>query len=106
MYNFNILIQLKNYFDLVVCVGVIFCYIENGLEGLVMGKKVIVIISCGGIYKDGLMDLVMLYLFMFFGFIGIIDVKFVFVEGIVYGLEMAVKVQFDVKAVIDSIVFV
>lgn len=75
-----------------VCVGVIFCYIEKGLEGLVIGKCVVVVISCGGIYKDILIDLVILYLFIFFGFIGIIDVNFVFVEGIVYGLEVVVKV--------------
>lgn len=77
---------------MVVRVGVIFRYIENGSEGLVTGKKVIVIISRGGIYKDGLTDLVTSYLFTFFGFIGIIDVKFVFVEGIVYGSEMVAKV--------------
>lgn len=83
---------MKNYFDLIVCVGIIFCYIEKGLEGLVIGKCVVVFFSCGGIYKDILMDLIVFYLKVFFGFIGIIDVNFVFVEGIVYGLEVVVKV--------------
>ena len=53
MYNFNISTQLKNYFDLVARAGVTFRYTENGPEGLVTGKKAIVITSRGGIHKDG-----------------------------------------------------
>ena len=95
MYNFNISTQLKNYFDLVARAGVTFRYTENGPEGLVTGKKAIVITSRGGIHKDGP---------TFLGFIGITDVKFVFAEGIAYGPEMAAKAQSDAKAAIDSIV--
>lgn len=51
MYNFNISTQLKNYFDLVARAGVTFRYTENGPEGLVTGKKAIVITSRGGITK-------------------------------------------------------
>lgn len=104
MYNFNISTQLKNYFDLVARAGVTFRYTENGPEGLVTGKKAIVITSRGGIHKDGPTDLVTPYLSTFLGFIGITDVKFVFAEGIAYGPEMAAKVQSDAKAAIDSIV--
>ncbi|STJ18499.1 FMN-dependent NADH-azoreductase [Escherichia coli] len=53
MYNFNISTQLKNYFDLVARAGVTFRYTEKGPEGLVTGKKAIVITSRGGIHKDG-----------------------------------------------------
>ncbi len=81
MYNFNISTQLKNYFDLVARAGVTFRYTENGPEGLVTGKKAIVITSRGGIHKDGPTDLVTPYLSTFLGFIGISDVKFVFAEG-------------------------
>ena len=104
MYNFNISTQLKNYFDLVARAGVTFRYTENGPEGLVTGKKAIVITSRGGIHKDGPTDLVTPYLSTFLGFIGITDVKFVFAEGIAYGPEMAAKAQSDAKAAIDSIV--
>ena len=77
---------------------------EKGPEGLVTGKKAIVITSRGGIHKDGPTDLVTPYLSTFLGFIGITDVKFVFAEGIAYGPEMAAKAQSDAKAAIDSIV--
>ncbi|HCJ8170214.1 TPA: FMN-dependent NADH-azoreductase, partial [Escherichia coli] len=104
MYNFNISTQLKNYFDLVARAGVTFRYTENGPEGLVTGKKAIVITSRGGIHKDGPTDLVTPYLSTFLGFIGITDVNFVFAEGFAYGPEMAAKAQSDAKAAIDSIV--
>ena len=84
--------------------GVTFRYTEKGPEGLVTGKKAIVITSRGGIHKDGPTDLVTPYLSTFLGFIGITDVKFVFAEGIAYGPEMAAKAQSDAKAAIDSIV--
>lgn len=104
MYNFNISTQLKNYFDLVARAGVTFRYTDKGPEGLITGKKAVVITSRGGIHKDGPTDLVTPYLNTFQGFIGITDVKFVFAEGIAYGPEMAAKAQSDAKAAIDSIV--
>lgn len=52
MYNFNIPTQLKNYFDTVARAGVTFRYTENGPEGLVKGKRAIVLTSRGGIHKD------------------------------------------------------
>ncbi|MDU6059889.1 MAG: FMN-dependent NADH-azoreductase, partial [Enterobacter sp.] len=78
MYNFNIPTQLKNYFDLVARAGVTFRYTENGPEGLVKGKRAIVLTSRGGIHKDTPTDLVAPYLSLFLGFIGITDVNFVF----------------------------
>ncbi|MCE1978361.1 FMN-dependent NADH-azoreductase [Enterobacter kobei] len=104
MYNFNIPTQLKNYFDLVARAGVTFRYTENGPEGLVKGKRAIVLTSRGGIHKDTPTDLVAPYLSLFLGFIGITDVNFVFAEGIAYGPEVATKAQTDAKAAIDSLV--
>src|SRR5699024_3831254 len=71
MYNFNISTQLKNYFDLVARAGVTFRYTDKGPEGLITGKKAVVITSRGGIHKDGPTDLVTPYLNTFLGFIGI-----------------------------------
>lgn len=104
MYNFNIPTQLKNYFDLVARAGVTFRYTEKGPEGLVTGKRVVVVSSRGGIHKDTPSDLVAPYLKLFLGFIGITDVNFVFAEGIAYGPEVATKAQTDAKAAIDSLV--
>lgn len=104
MYNFNIPTQLKNYFDLVARAGVTFRYTEQGPEGLVKGKRAVVLSSRGGIHKDSPSDIVAPYLTLFLGFIGIADVNFVFAEGIAYGPEVAIKAQTDAKAAIDSLV--
>jgi FMN-dependent NADH-azoreductase len=104
MYNFNIPTQLKNYFDLVARAGVTFRYTEAGPEGLVKGKRAVVLTSRGGIHKDTATDLVAPYLTVFLGFIGITDVNFVFAEGIAYGPEVATKAQTDAKAAIDGFV--
>lgn len=104
MYNFNIPTQLKNYFDLVARAGVTFRYTAEGPEGLVKGKRAIVVSSRGGIHKDTPTDLLVPYVKLFLGFIGITDVNFVFAEGIAYGPEVASKAQSDAKAAIDSVV--
>ncbi|CNH55324.1 FMN-dependent NADH-azoreductase [Yersinia pekkanenii] len=104
MYNFNIPTQLKNYFDLIARAGVTFRYTEKGPEGLVTGKRAIILTSRGGIHKDTPTDLVVPYLRLFLGFIGITDVEFVFAEGIAYGPEVATKAQSDAKALLAQVV--
>lgn len=104
MYNFNIPTQLKNYFDLIARAGVTFRYTEAGPEGLVKGKKAVVISSRGGIHKDTPTDLLTPYVKLFLGFIGITDVEFVFAEGIAYGPEVASKATAEAKDAIQQIV--
>ena len=104
MYNFNIPTQLKNYFDLIARAGVTFRYTEKGPEGLVTGKRAIILTSRGGIHKDTPTDLVVPYLRLFLGFIGITDVEFVFAEGIAYGPEVATKAQADAKELLAQVV--
>lgn len=91
MYNFNIPTQLKIYFDLVARAGQTFRYTSEGSEGLVTGKKAIVISSRGGIHADTPTDLITPYLKLFLAFIGITDVEFVLAEGFAYGPEAAEK---------------
>ena len=104
MYNFNIPTQLKNYFDLIARAGVTFRYTEAGPEGLVKGKRAIVISSRGGIHKDTPSDLLTPYVQLFLGFIGITDVKFVFAEGIAYGPEVATKATADAQETLQQLV--
>ncbi|MBJ3816762.1 FMN-dependent NADH-azoreductase [Shimwellia pseudoproteus] len=104
MYNFNIPTQLKNYFDLIARAGVTFRYTEKGPEGLITGKRTIVLTSRGGIHKDTPTDLVTPYLNVFLGFIGLTAVEVIFEEGIAYGPEVAAKAQTEAKAAIDAVV--
>ncbi|WP_313686357.1 FMN-dependent NADH-azoreductase [Pantoea sp.] len=103
MYNFNIPTQLKNYFDLIARAGVTFRYTEAGPEGLVKGKRAVILSSRGGIHKDTPTDLLTPYVKLFLGFIGITDVNFVFAEGIAYGPEVATKATSDAKDAIKEI---
>lgn len=102
MYNFNIPTQLKNYFDLIARAGVTFRYTEAGPEGLVKGKRAVVLSSRGGIHKDSQSDLLTPYVKLFLGFIGITDVEFVYAEGIAYGPEVATKAASDAKEAIKQ----
>ena len=102
MYNFNIPTQLKIYFDLVARAGQTFRYTSAGAEGLVTGKKAIVISSRGGVHADTPTDLITPYLKLFLGFIGITDVEFVLAEGFAYGPEAAEKSAQDGRSAVEQ----
>lgn len=91
MYNFTIPTQLKNWIDLIARAGVTFKYTENGVQGLIEGKKAIVITTRGGIHKDSPTDNVTPYLRTVLGFVGITDVEFVYSEALNMGEDFAEK---------------
>ncbi|MCT8341800.1 FMN-dependent NADH-azoreductase [Photorhabdus kleinii] len=103
MYNFHIPTQLKNYFDLIARAGVTFRYTENGPEGLLKGKRVIILTSRGGIHKDGSSDLLVPYLRLFLSFIGLTDIEFVFTEGVALGPDAANQAQQTAREVLQAI---
>lgn len=86
MYNFSIPATLKNYLDAITKAGVTFKYNEQGQPvGLIGNKKVYVVITRGGKYKESGLTFQEDYLKMNLGFIGLTDVQFVFVEGLAMG---------------------
>ncbi|HCZ9273646.1 TPA: FMN-dependent NADH-azoreductase [Vibrio alginolyticus] len=89
MYNFTIPTQLKNWIDLIARAGVTFKYTENGVQGLIEGKKAIVVTTRGGIHKDSPTDNVTPYLRTVLGFVGITDVEFVYAEALNMGEDAA-----------------
>ncbi|EGQ8274251.1 FMN-dependent NADH-azoreductase [Vibrio parahaemolyticus] len=91
MYNFTIPTQLKNWIDLIARAGVTFNYTENGVQGLIEGKKAIVVTTRGGIHKDSPTDNVTPYLRTVLGFVGITDVEFVYAEALNMGEDAASK---------------
>ena len=91
MYNFTIPTQLKNWIDLSARAGVTFKYTENGVQGLIEGKKAIVVTTRGGIHKDSPTDNVTPYLRTVLGFVGITDVEFVYAEALNMGEDAAAK---------------
>jgi FMN-dependent NADH-azoreductase len=94
MYNFGIPSTLKAWIDYVARAGRTFRYTEKGPEGLVTGKKAILIHSRGGVYSSGpaqAMDHQGTYLRSVLGFLGVTDVESVDVEGVAYGPDVAEK---------------
>ena len=92
MYNFGIPSTLKAWFDHVLRARITFRYTENGPEGLVTGKKAIVVESRAGLYSEGPMaalDSQEPHLRTLLGFMGITDVTFVRAEKLAFGPEAA-----------------
>jgi FMN-dependent NADH-azoreductase len=88
MYNFGIPSTLKSWFDYVLRAGVTFRYGEAGPEGLVTGKRAIVVLTRGGLYSEGPakeMDSHEPHLRTLLGFIGITDVTFIRAEKLGFG---------------------
>lgn len=82
MYNFGIPSTLKAWIDHVARAGVTFRYTENGPQGLLVNKKLIVVAARGGMYAGTPKDSQTRYIKDLFGFLGISDVEFVYAEGL------------------------
>lgn len=103
MYNLGIPAQLKTYIDYLNRAGVTFRYTANGPEGLIKGKKAVVILSAGGFYQNTPLDLAKGYMQAVLNFIGIDEVQFVYAEGIGLGTEAVEKAQTFAKAELEKI---
>jgi FMN-dependent NADH-azoreductase len=89
MYNFGIPAQLKNWIDAISRARVTFRYTENGVEGLLQGKTVYVVLTRGGRHRDTPQDTQAPYLKTVLAFLGMTDVRFVYAEGLAMGAEVA-----------------
>jgi FMN-dependent NADH-azoreductase len=89
MYNFAIPSTLKAWLDHVLRAGVTFRYTATGAEGLLSGKRAIVLTARGGIYQGSGLDQQEPYLRQVLGFIGIDQVEFVHAEGLNMGADAA-----------------
>ncbi|HEY3799357.1 MAG TPA: FMN-dependent NADH-azoreductase [Caulobacteraceae bacterium] len=92
MYNFTLPSQLKAWIDRVLVAGKTFRYSAEGVpQGLAGGKRVIVAISRGGFYgadtPNAPAEHAESYLRTVFGFIGVTDVQFVAIDGVMAGPE-------------------
>jgi FMN-dependent NADH-azoreductase len=85
MHNFGLPSTLKAWIDHVVRVGRTVSYSQKGPEGMLKGKRVILVLASGGVYSDGPakpLDFQAPYLRAILGFIGLDDVDVVRVEGV------------------------
>ncbi|HRI17116.1 MAG TPA: NAD(P)H-dependent oxidoreductase, partial [Burkholderiaceae bacterium] len=87
MYNFGISTQLKNWIDAISRARATFEYTADGPRGLLTGKKVYVVLTRGGRYRDTAKDSQVPYLRTVLGFLGMTDVEFVYAEGLALGAD-------------------
>lgn len=101
MWNFGIPSALKAWIDLVVRPGRTFQYADDGVLGLAKDQKAILVIASGGVFTEGpwgSWDFVEPYLRQILGFIGIVDVQTIRVEGMNIPVLAATAVQKANKA--------
>jgi FMN-dependent NADH-azoreductase len=92
MINFGIPSTLKAWFDHVVCPGRTYRYTAHGSQGLLRGRRAILVLARGGIYSAGPLRVDEhdeSYLRSVLSFMGITDVQTVLLEGMALGPEFA-----------------
>lgn len=85
MYNLGIPSQLKAWFDRVLRAGETFRYTEKGPQGLLEGKRAVILAARGGMYAGTEMDSQTPHLKSMLGLMGIADVEVVYAEGLNMG---------------------
>ena len=106
MYNFGVPSTLKAWIDHILRAGRTFSYTENGPQGLVTGKKVVLLLASGGVYSDGPYkpyDFQESYLRAVLGFIGLTDVTVVRAEGLALGPDAAAKAVAEAKSAVAAL---
>lgn len=87
LYNLGIPSQLKAWFDRILRAGKTFRYTETGPQGLLEGKRAVILAARGGQYAGTALDSQTPHLQAMLGLIGITDVDVVYAEGLAMGDE-------------------
>ena len=90
VYNFTVPAALKAWIDLIARARETFRYTEAGPEGLLSGKRAILVVASGGVPVGSAADFATPYLRHLLGFVGITDVEIVAADGLATGAEAAI----------------
>lgn len=104
MYNFGIASTLKSWFDHVIRAGVTFRYSEAGPEGLIKGKRTILVLSRGGHYTGAqqAMDSQEPHLRTLLSFIGITEIEVILADKLAFGPEALAASLASARTRIDA----
>ena len=91
IYNFSVPAAFKAWIDLVARVGVTFAYTEDGLKGLLDGKRAVLAVASGGTAVGSEADYATNYAKHVLGFIGIHDVDVIAADQMALDAEESVK---------------
>ena len=99
MWNFSIPYRLKQYIDILVQPGYTFSVGENGYEGLVKNKPVLVVYARGGAFPKGsemeAFDMQKKYIELFLGFIGFENIQSIVVGPTLQGEPSDIQTMLD-----------
>lgn len=86
LYNFTVATGLKAWIDRIAVAGKTFRYGEKGPEGLLKGKKAVIVATSGGSYADTPVDQMHVgYVKQVLNFLGITDIEVVRAPGLAIG---------------------
>ncbi|SIS84250.1 FMN-dependent NADH-azoreductase [Roseivivax lentus] len=91
IYNFGAPVSFKTWIDLVARAGVTFRYSEAGPEGLLEGKRAILVVASGGTEAGSTIDFASTYARHVLGFIGITDVDIVTADQLAIEPEATIR---------------
>ncbi len=91
MYNFGIPTQLKSWLDYICRAGVTFRYTEQGPEGMLANKPVLLVTTTGGMHRNNATDLALAHVQTVLGFIGLADQHVAYAQGLGMGDEARQK---------------
>jgi FMN-dependent NADH-azoreductase len=104
LYNFGMPSTLKAWFDYIARAGTTFQYTQSGPEGLVKGKRAVILHARGGTYEDESgFPFALNHTKALLSFIGITDVEVVIAEGLAFGPETADTALAKAKAQINAL---
>ena len=103
MYNFGMPSTLKSWFDHILRAGSTFQYTAAGPEGLVKGKRAVLMVARAGAYAPDGPDFQVGHVKTLLGFIGITDVEVVIAEGLAYGADAASAAITAARTAIDRL---
>lgn len=91
MYNFGVPSTFKAWIDRIARAGETFRYAEEGPQGLLNNKRVIINAARGGFYAGSSIDSQSQYLRDVFAFIGLTEIEFIYAEGLSTGADNVAK---------------
>ena len=89
IYNFGVPAALKAWIDQIARAGLTFKYTENGPQGLLEGKRAILVVASGGTPAESEIDFATGYMRHIMGFIGITDVTVVTADQMMVDADAA-----------------
>ncbi|QUJ75794.1 NAD(P)H-dependent oxidoreductase [Sulfitobacter albidus] len=91
LYNFGVTAALKNWIDLICRAGQTFRYTDAGPQGLLHGKRAVIIVATGGTPAEGPLDFATPYLRQIMTFIGITDVTCIAADRLMADADRAME---------------